>query len=124
MPPVTPRSTRATPAEGSGLLLADGDLALGDLLEGHRQVVLRPRFDERRREIVERPLAELVMVVVDLARPLGSGDHERVAGAVDVCEQIFESWIHHRAGSLPASWRSTISSSRSTARRRSSFSTT
>src|SRR5919109_2273699 len=106
---------RRTPKLGL-LLLADGDLALGDLLEGHRQVVLRARLDERRRKIVERPLAELVGVVVDLPRSLGSCDHERVAGAADVGEQIVETWMHHRAGSLPASSRTTISVSRSTAR--------
>src|SRR3954447_17135664 len=46
------------------------DLALGGLLEGHRQVVLRARLDQRRRELVERPLTELVVVVVDLPRAL------------------------------------------------------
>src|ERR687896_1096453 len=99
MPPVTPRRTRVTPAR-RGLLVRDGDLALGDLLEGHRQVVLRARLDERGRKVVERALAELVMVVVDLACALGGGDDERVARAVGVGEQIVDPWIHHVADSL------------------------
>src|SRR5215210_4876263 len=124
MPPVTPRRTRATPApEARELLRADGDLALGDLLEGHRQVVLRAGLDERRRKVVERSLAQLVVVVVDLPGPLRARDHEGVAGAVDVFEQIVESWRHHRGESLPASSRSMMPSSAATACSRSSFST-
>ena len=61
------------------LLVFVRDLALGDFLEGERQVVLRARLDQWRRELVERPLTELVVVVVDLARALGSDDHECVA---------------------------------------------
>src|ERR671919_2880634 len=123
MPPVTPRRTRAMPAR-CGLLVRDGDLALGDLLEGHRQVVLRARLDERRRKVVERALAELVVIVVDLPGAFGGRDHESVSRAFDGSEQIVQSWMHHRAESLPASSRSTISSSRATARSTSSFSTT
>src|SRR6266545_688537 len=41
------------------------ELALGDLLEGHGEVVLRTRLDQRRREVVEGALAELVVIVVD-----------------------------------------------------------
>ena len=51
------------------------DLSLGDLLEGDREVVLRRGLDHRRRELVERPLAQVVVVGVDLARPLG-GEHD------------------------------------------------
>ena len=48
------------------------DLALGDFFEGHRQVVLGARLHERRRVVVERALAELVVVVVDLPRAISS----------------------------------------------------
>ena len=69
-----------TPGGGSGPALGL-DLALCDLLEGDRQVVLRARLHERRREVVERALAELVVVVVDLARALRGDDDQRVARA-------------------------------------------
>src|SRR2546423_15540708 len=70
------------------------ELALGDLLERHGEVVLRARLHERRREVVERALAELVVVVVDLARALGGDDDERVAG-VDVVEQLVDAGMDH-----------------------------
>src|ERR1700688_2516155 len=49
---------RAPPREPSlgtvcSALVVVGDLALGDLFEGHGQVVLRARADQRRRELVE-----------------------------------------------------------------------
>src|SRR4029077_4138303 len=100
IPPLTPSRTRRFPAPASAkptpsllggsveptpltevdLLLGVrvDDLALGSLLEGHRQVVLRARLDQRRRKLVERPLTELVVVVVDLPRALGGDDHECV----------------------------------------------
>src|SRR6478736_946319 len=71
------------------------DLALGDLLEGHRQVVLRARLDERR-QLFEGAFAELVVVVVDLPGTLGRHDHERVA-AVHVAEQLVDAWLDHVA---------------------------
>src|SRR4029077_3243066 len=71
------------------------DLALGDLLEGHRQVVLRAGLDERR-QLLECALAELMVVVVDLARTLGRDDHECVA-AVDVPEEFVETRLNHAA---------------------------
>src|SRR5919106_31426 len=117
MPPVTPKRTRATPAR-RGLLVRDGDLALGDLLEGHRQVVLRARLDERRRKVVEGALAELMVIVVDLPGALGGRDHEAVTRAFHAPEQIVQSWMHHRAESLPASSRSSISPALSVARSR------
>ena len=57
------------------------DLALGDFLEGDREVVLRARVDHRRRELLERALAEVVVVRVDLARALGGDDHARVVAS-------------------------------------------
>src|SRR5213082_158217 len=97
------------------------ELALGGLLEGHGEVVLRPGLDERRREVVEGALAELVVVVVDLASPLRRDDHERVA-RVDVVEELVDAWVDHGRAMLPAPWssRTTMSSSSAAARRRSS----
>ena len=65
------------------------DLARGDFLEGDRQVVLRAGLDHRRRELVERPLAEVVVVRVDLARALGGDEHGGVVG-VDVLEELVD----------------------------------
>src|SRR5919201_3727476 len=126
MPPVTPTRTRAIrllSPPGARLAERDLDLALGNLLERHRQVVLRARFDERRREVVERALAQLVVVVVDLTRALRRRNHERVARLLHVVEQVVDAWIHHLGFSLPAALSSfvTISSSSSTARSTSSL---
>src|SRR6478609_4861708 len=97
MPPVTPRRIRLMPESclllgGRGVLV--DDLALGGLLEGHRQVVLRARLDQRRRELVERPLTELVVVVVDLPRALGGDDHECVPG-VHLAEKLVDAGMDH-----------------------------
>src|SRR4029453_1423787 len=101
MPPVTPTRTRAIRLlRGSALLERDGDLALGDLFEGHRQVVLRARLDERRRKVIERAFAELVMVVVDLPGPLCRRNDQRGGRPPHVSEEIVDSWIHHVALSL------------------------
>src|SRR5215211_2296283 len=54
------------------------ELALGDFFEGHRQVVLGARLDERRREVVEGALTQLVVVVVDLPGALRGDDDKRV----------------------------------------------
>src|ERR671922_33614 len=69
MPPVTPRRTRAIC--GPSVLVAVLDLPLGDLLERHRQIVLRARLDERGWVLVERA-PELVVDdhVVELVRLL------------------------------------------------------
>src|ERR1700745_2382658 len=69
------------------------DLALGDFLEGHGQVVLRARLDEGRK-LLEGALAELVVVVVDLPGALGGDDHERVA-RVDVVQQLVDAGMDH-----------------------------
>src|SRR5688500_3125353 len=79
------------------------DLPARDLFHRHRQVVLRAGLDEWRRRFLEADaLAELVVVVVDLPGPLGRDEHQRVAGAVDLAEQIIESWIDHRRAMVPA----------------------
>jgi hypothetical protein len=62
---------------GTSELLADLpvmvlQLALGDLLQGNREVVLGARVDHRRRELVKRAFAEVVVVRVDLARALAA----------------------------------------------------
>src|SRR3954462_3959389 len=84
MPPHTPRRMRGTTAYR--LPIAVGDLAARDLFEGDRQVVLRDRVDHRGRELLEGPLAEVVVVAVDLPRALGGDDHARVR-RVDVFKE-------------------------------------
>src|SRR5262249_14268015 len=100
------------------------DLALGDFLESHGQVVLGARLDERRK-LVERALTELVVVVVDLARALRGDDDERVA-RVDVVQELVDSGMDHGRLMVPAAAisRWTISSSSPVARSRSSLRTT
>src|SRR5262245_61946211 len=101
------------------------ELALGDLFQGHGQVVLRAGLDERRRVVVEGALSELVVVVVDLPSALRRDDHQRVAG-VDTLEQLVDAGMDHGCGMVPAasSSRRTMPSSLSTARSRSSFAIT
>ena len=85
------------------------DLALGDFLQGHGQVVLRARLDERRRGFLEaHALTELVVVVVDLPRALRGDDDERVARvtpplcrAVRRCEDGSWSGMVAASGELP-----------------------
>src|SRR3954470_14617188 len=107
------------------LLVFVDDLALGDLFEGHRQVVLRARLDQRRGELVERALTELVVVVVDLPRALGGDDDQRVA-RVDLVHQFVDAGMNHCAAMVAARSNScvTMAASASAARSRSSFSTT
>src|SRR5258708_693510 len=73
MPPLTPSSSLGTRAPASSRRAA-GRLAVvvlqlpgGDFLERDREVVLRRRIDHRRRKLVERALAEVVVVGGDLA---------------------------------------------------------
>src|SRR4051812_34366653 len=91
MPPETPSSSRATGYRLPVLVL---DLAGGDLFEGDRQVVLRPRLHHRGRELVEGALAEVVVVRVDLPGALGGDDDARVVG-VDLVQQLVNSWLDH-----------------------------
>jgi len=65
-------SDRGTPPRaGQRLSVVVLDLSGCDLLEGDRQIVFRAGFDHRGRELVERSLAEVVVVAVDLSRALG-----------------------------------------------------
>jgi len=91
MVPLCPGGRFRPKRAGALLLVGVVDLALGELFEGHRQIVLRARLDERRKELVERALAKLVVVVVDLPGPLGRDDHDRVARArvARVAAEIF-----------------------------------
>src|ERR671936_2287480 len=125
MPPLTPTSTRATPAFCLLFRVGVLELALGGFLEGHGQVVLGARFDEWRRGLLEADaLPQLVVVVVDLASPLGRDDHERVA-RIDVVQQLIDAWMDHGA-MLPAGRNSrwTIPSSSCAARSTSSLTIT
>src|SRR5215213_2252446 len=99
------------------------ELALGDLFEGHGEVVLRTGLDERRRCLLEsNSLTQLVVVVVDLASPLGRDDHDRVA-RVDVVEELIDAGMNHGPLMVPAVWSSrlTIPVSSSAARSTSSL---
>src|SRR3954465_7333724 len=108
MPPLTPSRRRATCPVLAVLVL---DLARGDFLERDRQVVLADGLDHRRRELVERPLAQVVVVRVDLSRALGGDEDRRVVG-VDVVEQLVDAGADHApsvprtipASSWTASW--------------------
>src|SRR3954451_5037935 len=97
MPPETPSRTR-----NRALPVAVLDLALGDFLQGDREVVLRRRVHHRRRVLLEGPLAEVVVVRVDLPRALGGHDHARVIG-VDVLEQSIDAGRDHRRMSVAPS---------------------
>src|SRR5207247_2177961 len=83
------------------LLVRVLDLALRDLFERHRQVVLRARLDERGQELVERAFAELVVVVVDLPGTLRSHDHEGVA-RVNIVQQFVDAGMDHGSEMVPA----------------------
>src|SRR5688500_20316152 len=93
------RATRPRSARGREV----PDLPAGDLFPRHRQVVLRAGLDERRRGLVEADaLTELMVIVVDLPRSLRRHEHECVARAVHLVEQIVEAWIDHRPAMVPA----------------------
>src|SRR3954470_17095161 len=105
MPPLTPRSRRAIrdPRPPFVLAVLVLDLARGDFLEGDRQVVLARRLDHRGRELVERPLTEVVVVRVDLASALGGDDHGGVV-RVDLVKQLVDAGTDH-ALSVPRTMR-------------------
>src|SRR4026209_505664 len=97
MPPLVPSRIlairypyRETRPYGRSLdTVARLDLALRDLFERDREVVLGRRVHHRRRKLLEDPLAERVVVVVDLPRPLRRDDHRRVV-RVHVLEQTID----------------------------------
>src|SRR3954470_8313319 len=112
MPPHTPKRMRGTHA----LPVAVRDLPGRDLFERDGQVVLGDRVDHRGRELLEGPLAEVVVVGVDLARALGGDDHARVR-RVDMFEKAVYARRDHggksRAPRTIPSRASTASSRRS-----------
>src|SRR3954471_9572709 len=94
MPPVTPRRILATACAYPLPAVAVLDLVCGDLLERDLEVVLRLRVHHRRRILVEGPLAQVVVVRVDLTSPLGSDDHARVM-RVDAFQQLVQAGLDH-----------------------------
>ena len=97
------------------LAVAVLDLPGGDLLEGDLEVVLRAGVHHRRRILVERSLAEVVVVRVDLPGTLGGHQHHGVVG-INALEQLVQTWLYHGGHMVAAR----VASS-STARSRSSF---
>src|SRR3954451_23123214 len=79
------------------------ELVFGDFLERNLQVVLRTRLDHRRGVFVERPLAEVVVVRVDLAGALGGHEDDCVV-RVDPLEKCVQSWLDHGLVMVATSW--------------------
>src|SRR2546423_1857654 len=130
MPPVTPSRT-CLPASGD-LLDTDtlgsleGDLALGDLLQGDGQWLgLQPaRLDERWNELPPT-LAELAVVRVDLAGPLRRQDDQGGLGVHPLRpKQGVDLRLDHVPLLCSLRYDSMIASTSSAARERSSFTTT
>src|SRR5437763_3117433 len=72
----------------------EGDLAVGDLLEGDSERLgSHPALDERRDEL-SPALTELAVVGVDLPGPLGSEDDQGVA-RIDVREELVDLGFDH-----------------------------
>src|SRR5438067_12637469 len=68
IPPLTPRSSRPIVERSRLLPVVVLELALSDLFERDRQVVLGVRLHHRGREVVERALARVVVVGFGLRR--------------------------------------------------------
>src|SRR3954453_12971198 len=85
---------RAMAPVGPGLAVLVLDLAGGDFLGRDRGVVLRAGVDHRGRELVERPLAEVVVVRVDLTGALGRDENGGVVGD-DVLEEAVDARRDH-----------------------------
>src|SRR2546421_13016656 len=90
----------------------------GDLFERDLEVVLRAGLNHRRRVLVERALAEVVVVGVDLARALGGDEDARIM-RVDALQQGAETRLDHSRHIV-----ATSSESSCTARLRSSLTIT
>src|SRR5919202_6044874 len=102
------------------------DLVGRDLLERDLEVVLRLGVHHRRRVLVEGPLAEVVVVGVDLPRPLRGDDHARVM-RVDAFQQLVQAWLDHSVAPSRICRRAMVaaySTSSSTARSSSSLTIT
>src|SRR5688500_13223975 len=132
MPPVTPSSTRRPFSRSAVDRVLDAlvvDLPLGDLLESERERLVREAALHERRHELAAPLAELVVVRVDLAGAFRGQDHQRVLG-VNGSEQVVDLWFDHLSeGSSGASGlaerdASMIAATCDDARSSSSFTTT
>src|SRR5690349_18824352 len=109
MPPATPsrtfgRRSRSVTARSAalGAVVALGVLEQAglDLAHGDRQRLLaRARLDERA-DVLQQALAQLGVVVVDLAGPLGGVDHQRVLRA-DLAEQVVDRRVGDALGGGP-----------------------
>src|SRR6478672_6576204 len=101
------------------------ELALGELLERHREVVpLGVHLDHRRRVLAEAALSEVVEVAVDLTGALRRDDDGGVMG-IAVLQELVYAWFDHSAAESsdrPSSAR-TIPSNSAAARPRSSLTT-
>src|SRR4051794_30908023 len=76
--------------------VSDLDLVAREFLESDLQVVLRTRLDHRRRVLIERTLAEVVVVRVDLAGALGGCEHYCVVRVVfSALEKGVQSGLDH-----------------------------
>src|SRR5947208_13481249 len=98
----------------TALPVAVGDLPARDLFERDGQVVLGDGVDHRRWELLEGPLAEVVVVAVDQPRALGGDDHAGVGG-IDVFEKAVNARRDHSVDSrapLTTRSRSSAASSR------------
>src|SRR5690606_5896274 len=80
IPPATPRSTRATRDRGLAVGRRGRQQAGVDLPHGDRQRLLLRGGLHQRPDVLQQALAELAVVGVDLACPLGREDHQRVLG--------------------------------------------
>src|SRR5437879_2554132 len=97
MPPPTPRTTRdlltgllaTLRADALSLTFGVFEQAAVDLAKRDGQRLLaRARLDQRA-DVLQQALAELGVVVVDLAGALGGIDRQRVLGA-DLLEQVID----------------------------------
>src|SRR4051812_14490639 len=93
MPPLTPRTTcRSLISRGRSdlrLELLEGQRVLVDLTQRHRQRLLLHVGRDERADVLEKTLAELGVVGVDLPGSLRRVDHERVL-ALDLVEQLVD----------------------------------
>src|ERR1700754_2684004 len=96
MPPPTPRTTWGRRSAGGVPVTSVSSLAFGvleqagvDLAERDRQRLLARTRLHQRADVLEQALAELRVVVVDLAGALGRVDHQGVLRA-DLVEQVVD----------------------------------
>src|SRR3954466_12472733 len=81
MPPETPRTISRGSVTGASLALGVLEQPGVDLTHGHRQRLLARAGLDERADVLEQALAELGVVVVDLAGTLGRVDDQGVLRA-------------------------------------------